>query len=205
MLIEVFAEIACPFTHAGLRRLCVARDANRIDAPIRIRTWPLEWVNGAPLDPATVEREIAALRAEVAPDLFQGFDGARFPATTIPASGLAAVAYERDQQLGEAVSFALRTALFEEGRDLADAVELRSIAQTFDLRVPDAATGEALVRADWHEGQQRGVVGSPHFFTGDRDFFCPSLTIEHADDRFIVHRDADQLAEFYRTALGIAI
>jgi 2-hydroxychromene-2-carboxylate isomerase len=77
---------------------------------------------------------------------------------------------------GEAVSLALRNALFEDGVDisdpdgLADAVRAEGI-ESFD------ATDEQAVLADWHEGKERGVKGSPHFFCGDADAFCPSLDI----------------------------
>jgi len=35
----------------------------------------------------------------------------------------------------------------------------------------------ADVIADWHEGQGLGVRGSPHFFSGTRNVFCPALDI----------------------------
>ncbi len=106
--IEVFAEIVCPFTHVGLRRLIDARDASGAEAPVRVHAWPLELINGSPQDPDLVAREIDALRADVAPELFRGFDRARLPRTSIAAFGLAAVAYEHHGVgVGEAVSLAL--------------------------------------------------------------------------------------------------
>ena len=42
--------------------------------------------------------------------------------------------------------------------------------------MPDE-TDRAAVVADWHEGGRRGVLGSPHFFCGGTDVFCPSLDI----------------------------
>ena len=78
--VEVFADIVCPFTHVGLRRLSEARRGRETSPVVRVRAWPLEWLNGAPLDPDIVAREIDALRAQVAPDLFAGFDAATFPA-----------------------------------------------------------------------------------------------------------------------------
>jgi hypothetical protein len=51
-IIEVFADAGCPFTHVGLRRLVEHRDhAGRDDVVLRVRAWPLELVNGHPLDP----------------------------------------------------------------------------------------------------------------------------------------------------------
>ncbi|MCU0311829.1 MAG: hypothetical protein MUE36_12910 [Acidimicrobiales bacterium] len=38
------------------------------------------------------------------------------------------------------------------------------------------------VRADHAEGVERGVIGSPHFFTPAGGFFCPSLDVSR-DDR----------------------
>ena len=38
------------------------------------------------------------------------------------------------------------------------------------------------MRADWDEGRARGVIGSPHFFTGDGESrFCPVLDISRDD------------------------
>src|SRR5205823_264116 len=91
--IEVFADVMCPFTHVGLRRLVSARDAADATVRLRVRAWPLELINGEPLRVTLVAREIDELRAQVAPDLFTGFDAHTFPATSIPAFGLVAAAY----------------------------------------------------------------------------------------------------------------
>jgi predicted DsbA family dithiol-disulfide isomerase len=198
--IEVFADIWCPFTHVGLRRLVAARDAKGSRASVRVRAWPLEWVNGRPLGSDLVAQEIAALRATVAPELFAGFDPARFPATTIPALGLAAAAYQLGDDIGEHMSLRLRDALFEEGRDLGDEAELRAIGTEFGVEAGDAAA-EAAVRADWELGRARNVRGSPHFFVGGRDWFCPSLRVRHEDATFDVSVDSDALDDFYATAL----
>ena len=68
--------------------------------------------------------------------------------------------------MGERVSFALRDALFEEGRDISDPVTLEYLAHDLGVLMPDASD-RAAVLADWHEGRRRGVLGSPHFFCGD--------------------------------------
>src|SRR5690242_6146421 len=118
MHIEVFADIVCPFTHVGLRRLREARAQRHGKTPIRVHAWPLEFVNGQPVDRHLVAHEIAALRASVAPELFTGFDGASWPATSIPAFGLVANAYGHEDATGEAITFAVRDALFEQGLDI---------------------------------------------------------------------------------------
>jgi predicted DsbA family dithiol-disulfide isomerase len=200
--VEVFADIVCPFTHVGLRRLSKAR-AGRDDLPgVRVRAWPLEWVNGAPLGADLAVREIDALRAQVAPDLFGGFDVTTFPRTSIPAFGLAASAYAIDDLTGEVVSLALRDALFERGADISDEEVLRAIGQPFGVAPLGPAATESAVREDWELGKARAVQGSPHFFVGDRGWFCPSLDISHEGGRFDIHIAADTMREFYAAALG---
>ncbi|HUO48568.1 MAG TPA: DsbA family protein [Acidimicrobiales bacterium] len=199
---EVYADVVCPFTHVGLRRLVAERAARaRDDVALVVRAWPLELVNGAPLDPAVVAEEVAALRASVAPDLFACFDPARFPATSVPALTLAAVAYESGSAGGERVSLAVRAALFEEGRDITDPGVLAEVGSAAGLD-PDTCTPEALeaatvsVRAQWEEGVARGVIGSPHFFVGDEDMFCPTLRISHDEHGFAVELDREGFDAF---------
>ena len=61
--IEVFADISCPFTHVGLRRLVEERARlGRDDVVLHVRAWPLELVNGAPITGDFVGTEIDALR-----------------------------------------------------------------------------------------------------------------------------------------------
>jgi len=77
---------------------------------------------------------------------------------------------------GEAVSLALRNALFEGGLDISDPDVLSTIVLAECVKSFDAADRRSVL-ADWHEGKERGVKGSPHFFCGDADAFCPSLDI----------------------------
>jgi len=77
---------------------------------------------------------------------------------------------------GEAVSLALRHALFEEGLDISRLEVLSDLVESLGIDSFHAADEEAVL-ADWHEGAERGVKGSPHFFCGDSDAFCPSLEI----------------------------
>ncbi|MGZ4803623.1 MAG: DsbA family oxidoreductase, partial [Acidimicrobiia bacterium] len=87
-MIEVFADISCPFTHVGLRRLIERRDQIGSTAVVHVKAWPLELVNGEPLSGPLVAEKVVALRSQVAPDLFLGFDAERFPSTTLPAMAL---------------------------------------------------------------------------------------------------------------------
>jgi len=163
---------------------------------IIVRAWPLELVNGEPLDAARTQAHVDALRDQVAPELFRGFDAAHFPASTLDALALAAHAYRTDTTIGERVSFMLRDALFEEGRDISDPAVLRAIAQVAQLELPDQLDREAVL-ADWHDGRERGVLGSPHFFCGGADVFCPSLTITHALHGLSITRDTSRLETFF--------
>ena len=200
--IEVFADVVCPFTHVGLRRFVEERRRRGVDAPMRIRSWPLELINGAPLAPALAGHEIEALRAQVAPELFGGFDPAAFPSTSLPAFGLAAAAYAIDDATGEAVSLAVRDAIFEGGLDVGDAGVVSEIGSRFGVAPLERGPAEAVARDDWERGQRRGVQGSPHFFVGDRGWFCPSLKVGHEGARFDIDVAGETLREFYSAALG---
>src|ERR1700676_508565 len=74
-VVEVFADIWCPFAHVGLHRVVTRRARGPgPDFLIDVRAWPLELVNGMPLDPDTTAHHVRELRAQVAPDLFSHFD-----------------------------------------------------------------------------------------------------------------------------------
>lgn len=199
--LEVFADVRCPFTHVGLRRV-VERRAEAGGGPVLVvRAWPLELVNDAPLDGDLVATEVDAIRDQVAPDLFGGFDRSRFPATSLPALALTAAAYERGDEAGERVALALRWAMFEEGRDVADPDVLAAIAAEHGVATPGPEHHER-VRADWHEGAGRGVQGSPHFVVAGEGFFCPGLDIDHDDSGFRIRPDREAFAAFLDRAFG---
>ena len=176
-VLEVFADVVCPFAHVGLRLAKERRDeVGMTGQSMWIRAWPLELVNGKPQDPTAVALHISELRKQIDPKLFAGFRPSAFPASTLPALSLAAQAYRQDPAVGEAASLALRYALFEEGRDPSNADVLRQISEQVGLE--DMQFGDhRLVLQEWHEGQRRGVEGSPHFFCKGMNSFCPSLDI----------------------------
>ncbi|MGO9151534.1 MAG: DsbA family protein [Acidimicrobiales bacterium] len=202
-VIEVFADIWCPFAHVGLRAVEEQRArAGRSDVAIWVRAWPLELVNGVPLDPTVTWEHAEDLREQVAPDLFSHLDVDRFPTSTLEALALTHRAYRTDLQVGERVSFALRDALFEEGRDISDPDVLEYLAHDLGVAMPDESD-RAAAASDWHEGQQRGVLGSPHFFCGDTDVFCPSLDItKDPVEGLSVARDVSRLAQFLERCLA---
>ena len=65
-----------------------------------VRAWPLELVNGAPMDGHHAAERGRALREQVAPDQFAEVDPENFPSSTLPALALVSRAYEADPQLG---------------------------------------------------------------------------------------------------------
>lgn len=195
--LEVFADITCPFTHVGLKR--VIEHIAEIDHPVavHVRAWPLEWVNGTGLDVDAVEMKAKALTEQLGVDDFTGLDHDQWPDTTIPALELAAAGYARDMETGLAVSVELRTALFEQGRNIADPEVLADIAARHDLALPEPGA-TAAVQADYDDGRSRGVSGSPHFFVGQDNFFCPALDLGHdADGNLTARLDVDGLAAFF--------
>ena len=100
--IEVYADIWCPFAHVGLRALRDHRTlSGRRDVVIRVRAWPLELVNGAPMEPAKTLAHVQHLREQVAPTMFLDVATHPFPTSTIDALAVIERAYERDEQLGE--------------------------------------------------------------------------------------------------------
>ena len=201
--IEVFADVWCPFTHVGLRAIDEQRTrTGRTDVAIWVRAWPLELVNGAPLDPAVTKEHTDDLRDQVAPNLFRHLDLERFPRSTLDALALANRAYRTDLEVGERVSFALRDALFEEGRDISEPATLEQVAGEYGIDMPDESD-HADVLADWHQGLERGVLGSPHFFCRGANVFCPSLDITKDPDRGVsIVRDASRLTEFLERCLA---
>jgi len=192
--LEVFADITCPFTHIGLKR--VVRELVELDQfEIVVRAWPLEWVNGAPLEAAAVKAKIAALHDQLGTNDFSNFREDAWPTTTVPALNLAAAAFDVDLSTGLAVSLALRDALFEEGQNVGDPAVLSLVASQFGLEPPSNEV-DARVQADYDEGQRRGVRGSPDFWLGDEEFFCPALTLGHDDDGLTAEFDTEGFGDF---------
>ncbi len=195
--VEVYADITCPFAHVGLKRVVQHIDEMSVPADVLVRSWPLEWVNGEPLavDPVLVKAQ--ALTDQLGVDDFAGLRADAWPTSTIPALNLVAAAYDRDPATGLAISLDVRTALFERGENIGELLVLERIAAQHDLAVP-ATSPSARVQADYDRGRARGVQGSPHFFVGADDFFCPALDLGHDPAGHLTARfDAEMLADFF--------
>ena len=196
--LEVWADVTCPFTHVGLHRLVDERDRHgRDDLHLRVRAWPLELVNGVPMDAHAVAGKIAALRDSVAPDLFTGFTEAAFPVTTLPALALTAAAYRGGPEAGERAALIVRDLVFEEGRDVGDPAVVAAAAAALAVDVTDADVEQ--VQSEYDAGKARGVQGSPTFFVGDEGFFCPTLTITKVGDSLGIEFDRDAFDAFVKS------
>jgi len=199
-MIEIFADVWCPFAYVGIRRVFQYRDEiGRNDVPIIVRSWPLELVNDAPMAQAKALGNCEALRRQVAADQFANTELSNFPSTTLDALTLIAQAYKQDVSAGEKASIVIREEIFEHGHDVADHSVLQGLAENLGVSyVRDA--DHTLVRRDWEEGKTRGVVGSPHFFNGSVGVFCPSLQLTRTEDSgLIIQANAEKLAAFLKT------
>lgn len=195
--IDVYADIWCPFAHVGLRTVVRRRrELGRDDVVLRVHAWPLELVNGRPLSPETAASHVEELRRQVAPDLFEGFDVSAFPSTTLPALALAARAYRESDRRGEGMSLALRDAVFESGLDVSDPSVLNRVAETEGVGHAERLDEESVLE-DWRHGQEIGVKGSPHFFCGGRNVFCPSLDIQRSETGDLTVRRRTEVLEAF--------
>ena len=97
-------------------------------------------------------------------------------------------------------SVSLRDALFERGRPIGEEEVLAELASALDLVLPDEQEARTLVEAEWAEGRERGVEGSPHFFVDDGSWFCPALRIEQAEGRLHIDVDTTRRDAFFAAA-----
>lgn len=200
-LLEVFADVWCPFAHVGLRVIAETRDELRPGVVMRVRAWPLELVNGRPMDAAATRHHIDDLRAQVAPGLFGHPADDPFPTSSLPALALVESAYTSGAVAGERASFAVRDAMFERGLDISQHHVIADLAAELGVRPPDERDHAAVVES-WHDGQRRGVKGSPHVFCGASDSFCPSLDISREGSHLMIAADRSALETFLRDALA---
>jgi predicted DsbA family dithiol-disulfide isomerase len=200
-VVEVFADVTCPFAHVGLRRFVAQREARLAAEPVlRVRAWPLELVNGEPLDPDVVLRHVDELREQVAPDLFQRFEPEHLPRSSMPALEVVAAAYRQGAHAGERMSLLVREALFELGLDLGQPDVLADLAAAEGITMPTDT--EQLVLADYEDGRRLGVRGSPEFFLDGRGWYCPSLAIEKIGEDLRIAPDVEEIQAFLAACFG---
>ena len=173
--VELYADVVCPFAWVLLGQLLLERAAaGAVDVPILVRAWPLERVDGALPSAERLVGDVAALRATVAPERFQGFDASRLPESTIPAMALTSACYGKANEVGEAVAVRLRELVFEEGSDVGDPVVLGALEAATGFHV---TADPGLVDAEYELAVHRGVTGSPFLVAGDIHEFCPTFSV----------------------------
>ena len=150
--IEVFADVACPFTHVGLRRLAAHRDTfGRDDVVLRVLAWPARARERPSHRPGRGHRGDRRVGRDAAADLFARYSEASFPATSMPALDLAHAAAHVDDREGEQMSLALRTALLKTAAmSPTRGCWTRSRMSTASRWIRSRIAG---VLADWNEGQ----------------------------------------------------
>lgn len=191
--VVVYADIVCPFAYVGLTRLIERRhELGRDDVRFQVRSWPLELVNGAPVDGRFIGEEIEEIKPQVATDLFTGFDAAAFPASSLPGLALTNAAYDINDSTGEAIAMELRRLVFEKGIDVAAPTVLAAVAARNG--VTDLGNVDAVL-AEYDEGRARHVVGSPHFFVDELSMFCPTLDIKRVDGALRVNLDTEAFSK----------
>ena len=199
MEIEIFADVWCPFAHFSLRTVRALRDRLSPESPILVRAWPLELVNGKPLDPVVTAAHVAELRRDVVLELFAGFDPDAMPTTTLGALALVEAANDVDPWLGEGISIELRDTLFEEGQRIDDEM-LTRIARHSGLDIT-VTRDRTRVESRLEEGRIRGVRGSPHVFIGQSGMFCPLLDIERSRGELHMKERFERFEAFVREQL----
>lgn len=198
-LVEVYADVSCPYAHVQLRQARSLRAELGAEAiRIRVRPWPLELVNGEAPDRSKIGAGVAALRDQFDEALFAGYDGSQLPDTFLPALALEDAAYARDQYTGEQVSLELRDALFVHGRDVSAPDVLDEIAGRFGLGANEL--GFDAVEASWHKGERLAVEGSPHFFVGESGMFSPGLDVSTNNGEITVTTTTDRLRQLLAKA-----
>ncbi len=196
----MFADVSCPFAYVSFVRLIARQGSVAELAPrLRVKAWPLELVNGSALSGPSLVPKIEALRQDVAPDLFTGFEPSCFPGSTLNALAAEHVAHATDPTVGLGVSLELRRRLFEDGADLSDPEVVGQVLDRVGLRPPQEVD-RAAVERDHHEGLERGVQGSPHYFTAHDDFFCPTLDISHDETGYDIGFDQAGFDHFVSVA-----
>lgn len=186
MVIDVYADVACPWCYIGERRLEQAI-ALRPDVPIERRWRPFQlqpampprgmpWAEFAPRKFGGLERaqrmfaQVAS--AGAADGITFAFDKVVSAPNSVDAHRLVALARQNGREW-EMVN-ALFAAYFTDGRDLNDQVQLTAIAA--DVGLPADAVqaylasreGVAEVQASQAEAEQLGINGVPFYIFNEQ-------------------------------------
>src|SRR5690242_5849150 len=186
MLIELYADIACPWCYIGERRLAEAL-AQRPDIEVERRWRPfqlqpdlppqgLPWADFVPAKfggAAQAERIFARVAQAGAPDGIDfRFDRVATAPNTMDAHRLVLFAAEHGQEWP--MADALYAAHFTEGRDLNDRDQLVAVAGSVGLdgaevrAYLDSDAGIAEVAASQEQAERLGITGVPFYVIDGR-------------------------------------
>ncbi len=164
-VITVWTDMLCAWSYVAVARLHRARQRLAVDVALDVRAWPAELTGGQSAGEAQLRNQAAAL-AQREPTLFSSYDGARWPATSVPAFEAQKWAYSLGPEIGEGFDLALRRALFLHSRDLSNATDLLAVAAAEGLDAEHLARAlgsgqfRSAVTADVAAGQEAGVEGT---------------------------------------------
>ena len=173
--IEVFADIWCPFAHVGLRaiqeRAGPERSHRRVDLGPSVAVAIGE--RRAPRSDGHLATRRRTCESRSPRSCSATSTSDRFPTSTLDALALANRAYRSGLHSGERASFALRDALFEEGRDVSDPRR---------PRIPGERSGRGharrspTARLSWRTGtKESGAVSSAHHISSVATPTCSAL------------------------------
>ncbi len=172
-VITMWSDLHCPWAYVAALRLHRMRDGLGADGVLfDLRAWPLELVNQGPTPEHQLRAEAVAA-AQLEPTAFSAYDSSSWPTTYLPAFEAQKWGASLGPEIGEAFDLALRRAFFLHSRDLSLRHELTAIADSEGLdgrKLGDALDDgryRAAVMADFAEGQELALVGSPQVFLPD--------------------------------------
>ena len=192
-IVEVFADVSCPFAHVGLRRFVEQRalvltGRPRPSSP-RVAARARQWLSArSPNRPRHMSRSFATKSHPISS-----------PASTLDRSpNRHSRRWDwRPPHIGSAIASgngsAWRYAMLS-SKPAATSATRRYSERSRPNRESSVPTSDAVdaVIADWEEGKRRGVRGSPEFFVKGRGYFCPTLDITRVGGQLHIVRDIDE-------------
>ena len=181
-MLTVYSDLNCPWAYLFSIRLRRTLERQARPAQVQWRSWPLELVNERGTPWSIVSSEIPVV-AQLEPAHFSAPDRDSWPSTLLPAMEAVKVA---DAVGGSAAAdrydAAARRAFFLDKRDLSLRSTLIELAgetgldrERFRAELDGGGQRRAVI-ADWHDGRERGVQGSPHVLLPDgSDVFNPGI------------------------------
>lgn len=201
----LFADIACPWTHAAVHRWRAERARRGLEDEVSLdlRCFPLELFNKRATPKRVLDAEIP-VAGSLAPDAGwrmwtrQPYD---YPVSTLLALEAVQAAKEQGARASEDLDYALRRAFFGEARNITlhhVIVEIAGELGTVDEEAVEAALQAGRYRHrifdDMRRAEEDDVKGSPHFFLpGGDDWHNPGVEMhwegEHGEGFPVVDKD----------------